>query len=208
MGLALLRGDGISSGVYVGTQYYQTPGAVSFTVPTGVTRISVELWGGGGGGGGVGAGGVGSAVVAVAAAMCGNNWPSLLDKQLQGLSALVARAVARAARARRAAIPLSAHSLHRAEFVDSLIPLEMLVQAALRPGVILMPLAVRAPLGRTGHLFLVALEALHLLAAREAAAGLVSRARARRQVVVAAARALRGPTSVALGKRRHLYFWG
>src|SRR6185369_5638687 len=33
---------------------YDTPGTYTFTVPTGVTQLTIEAWGGGGGGGGEG----------------------------------------------------------------------------------------------------------------------------------------------------------
>jgi hypothetical protein len=40
------------SGVPVGMEVYSTPGTYTFKVPSGVTRIKVELWGGGGAGDG------------------------------------------------------------------------------------------------------------------------------------------------------------
>ncbi|MBB3965961.1 hypothetical protein [Rhizobium metallidurans] len=51
----------IRYGFGAGQQYFNTAGAMSFTVPVGVTIIEVECWGGGAGGGGIGAGGNGSA---------------------------------------------------------------------------------------------------------------------------------------------------
>lgn len=69
---------GGGSGPGFGTQLYATPGAMTWTVPTGVTRVFVQIWGAGGGGdsGGWG-GGWGGAGGGYAEAWCivtpGNN---------------------------------------------------------------------------------------------------------------------------------------
>jgi hypothetical protein len=55
----------VSTGSFTNMQVYATAGTNTFTVPAGVTKIMVEVWGGGGGGGGTnggfGAGGGGGA---------------------------------------------------------------------------------------------------------------------------------------------------
>jgi hypothetical protein len=55
----------VSTGSFTNMQVYATAGTSTFTVPAGVTKIMVEVWGGGGGGGGTnggfGAGGGGGA---------------------------------------------------------------------------------------------------------------------------------------------------
>lgn len=60
-GTSIVVTAGASNVAGHGQNYYNTPGAISFTVPAGVTLITAENWGGGAGGGGVGVGGNGSA---------------------------------------------------------------------------------------------------------------------------------------------------